>query len=95
LTGAPNGREALPGPIRGDFSRSNQENIIHASSSPEDAETEIRRFFRPEELFPRTPAATRFINSTDELGIPPVSRDPTARTKKHNHQLSIFLPEKN
>ena len=49
---------------------SNQENIIHASSSPEDAETEIRRFFRPEELFPRTAAATPFINSTDELGIP-------------------------
>ena len=34
LTGATNGREALPGTIRGDFSMSNQENVIHASSSP-------------------------------------------------------------
>lgn len=51
LTGATNGREALPGTIRGDFSVSGQENIVHASSSVEDAEIEIRRFFREDELF--------------------------------------------
>ncbi|MDE5988707.1 MAG: nucleoside-diphosphate kinase [Duncaniella sp.] len=67
LTGATNGREALPGTIRGDYSMSNQENIIHASSSPEDAKAEIARFFTPDEIFPRTAAATPFINSSDEL----------------------------
>ena len=44
MTGATNGRQAVPGTIRGDFAMSNQENLIHASSSAEDAEVEIRRF---------------------------------------------------
>ena len=57
MTGATNGREALPGTIRGDMSMSNQENIIHASSSAEDAEAEVKRFFAPEELFDYTPVA--------------------------------------
>jgi len=38
MTGDTNGRTAAPGSIRGDFYMSNQENIIHASSSVEDAE---------------------------------------------------------
>ncbi|MCM1077534.1 MAG: nucleoside-diphosphate kinase [Bacteroides sp.] len=66
MTGATNGREAAPGTIRGDFSMSNQENIIHASSSPEDAEVEIKRFFSPDEIFDRTPLMTPFVNSTLE-----------------------------
>ena len=69
MTGATNGRQAAPGTIRGDFSMSNQENIIHASSSPEDAKTEINRFFTPDEIFRRTPLATPFINSPSELGL--------------------------
>lgn len=67
MTGDTNGRTAAPGTIRGDFSMSNQENIIHASSSPEDAEAEIERFFRPDELFDYTPGAIRFINAASEL----------------------------
>lgn len=51
MTGATNGRQADPGTIRGDFSMSGQENIIHASDSPENAAIEIGRFFRPEEVF--------------------------------------------
>ena len=51
MTGATNGRQADPGTIRGDFSMSGQENIIHASDSPENAAIEIDRFFRPEEVF--------------------------------------------
>ena len=51
MTGATRGTQALPGTIRGDFSLSGQENIIHASSSLEDAEVEIARFFKPEEIF--------------------------------------------
>jgi len=51
IAGSTNGREALPGTIRGDYSMSIQENIVHASDSPETAEVEIRRFFNAEELF--------------------------------------------
>ncbi len=51
MTGATNGREALPGTIRGDFSVSGQENIVHASDSVESAEIEIKRFFLPGEIF--------------------------------------------
>ncbi|MDE5650423.1 MAG: nucleoside-diphosphate kinase [Duncaniella sp.] len=67
MTGTTNGRQAAPGTIRGDFSMSNQENIIHASSSPEDAQAEIKRFFRDDELFDYAPDTLRFINSPLEL----------------------------
>ena len=39
------------GTIRGDFSTSNQRNLVHSSDSEETAQREIRRFFDPEELF--------------------------------------------
>lgn len=38
------------GTIRGDYCMSAQRNIVHSSDSPENAEEEITRFFRPEEL---------------------------------------------
>ena len=67
MTGATNGRQAVPGTIRGDFAMSNQENLIHASSSAEDAEVEIRRFFSPDEIFDRTPLQTPFVYCSLEL----------------------------
>ena len=51
MVGATNCRAAAPGTIRGDFGMSGQENIVHASDSPENAEIEIKRFFKPEEIF--------------------------------------------
>ena len=39
------------GTIRGDFSMSVQENIVHASDSPETAAIELKRFFNDDELF--------------------------------------------
>ena len=51
IVGATNGRKAAPGTIRGDFSMSGQENIIHASDSIETAEIEMKRFFREGEIF--------------------------------------------
>ena len=51
MVGATNCRNAAPGTIRGDFGMSGQENIVHASDSPEDAVIEIARFFKPEEIF--------------------------------------------
>ena len=50
MTGATNGRVAVPGTIRGDYCVSSQENIIHTSDSPKTAIEEIERFFKPEEL---------------------------------------------
>lgn len=67
MTGATNGREAAPGTIRGDYAMSNQENIIHASSSPDDGKAEIKRFFNDNEIFDYSPATLRFINSPSEL----------------------------
>lgn len=51
LTGVTNGRNAAPGTIRGDYSMSVQENIVHASDSPETAQIELARFFSPSEIY--------------------------------------------
>jgi nucleoside-diphosphate kinase len=45
LCGATDGIKALPGTLRGDFSSSNRENLIHASDSATSAEREISLFF--------------------------------------------------
>ncbi len=44
-------RKAPAGTIRGDFSISTQANIIHASDSIVTANLELKRFFKPNELF--------------------------------------------
>ena len=67
MTGATNGREALPGTIRGDYSMSNQANIVHASACAEDAEAELKRFFSPGEIFDRTPLDIAFLYAKDEI----------------------------
>ena len=51
INGSTNGRLADVVTIRGDYCMSNQQNIVHASDSPESAEIELKRFFRPEEIF--------------------------------------------
>ena len=50
LAGPTNGRNAAPGTIRGSYCLSFQENIVHTSDSPETAEAELKRFFKPEEI---------------------------------------------
>jgi nucleoside-diphosphate kinase len=45
INGATDGRKAAPGSIRGDWSLSNRENLVHASDSPEAAAREISIFF--------------------------------------------------
>lgn len=67
MTGATNGRKAAPGTIRGDFSMSGQENIVHASDSIESAKIELDRFFKPEEIFDYTPATMDWLYASDEL----------------------------
>ena len=67
MVGFTNGRNAATGTVRGDFSMSNQENVVHASDSVENAIIELERFFKPEEIFDYQKINQNFINSTDEL----------------------------
>lgn len=66
MTGVTNGREALAGTIRGDYSMSVQENIVHASDSPETAEVEIKRFFSEVELHNYTQLMLPNVYANDE-----------------------------
>lgn len=45
LAGATDGRKAAPGTVRGDFSLSNRENLLHASDSEDSAKREIALWF--------------------------------------------------
>ncbi len=67
MVGSTNGRNAAPGTVRGDLCMSNQQNIVHASDSPESAEVEMKRFFRPEEIFEYTLTNLDFLYADDEL----------------------------
>lgn len=51
LVGTTLGREAEGGSIRGDFGMSQQYNLIHASSSEDDANREVEILFNVDEIF--------------------------------------------
>jgi nucleoside-diphosphate kinase len=51
LAGPTDSRKAAKGTIRGDLGKDVMANVIHASDSPEGAQDELKRFFRPEEIF--------------------------------------------
>lgn len=42
---------APKGTVRGDLGKTKMENIVHASDTPENAAAEVKRFFKPEEIF--------------------------------------------
>lgn len=67
MAGATNGREAAPGTIRGDYSVSIQENIVHTSDSIENGIIEINRFFKPEEIFEFEKFVKSVFYSVDEI----------------------------
>jgi nucleoside-diphosphate kinase len=50
LIGATNGTKASPATIRGDFALSVQNNLVHGSDSPENAQLEIGLWFELSEL---------------------------------------------
>lgn len=70
LVGATEPKAAQPGTIRGDFAHVSYRyadekgigifNLIHASTSPEEAEVEISVWFKPEELVVHQPTYTRY-----------------------------------
>ncbi len=51
VCGPTDGKNALPGTIRGDFSMSIARNIIHSSEDLKAAKREIKLYFKPSELF--------------------------------------------
>ncbi|AWI09434.1 nucleoside-diphosphate kinase [Ereboglobus luteus] len=57
MLGPTDSSKAPKGTIRGDFGESGMINVVHASDSVENAEIEIKRFFKPEEVFELEPAA--------------------------------------
>jgi nucleoside-diphosphate kinase len=50
MNGATSPAEAAPGTVRGDLAVEMGQNLVHASDSPETAETELALWFRPQEL---------------------------------------------
>jgi len=67
LIGKTNGREAAAGTIRGDFSVSSQENIVHASDSADSAKIELNRFFKEDEIFDYKLLALPNLYAEDEI----------------------------
>ena len=67
MTGATNGRTADFGSIRGDFSNSQSNNLIHVSDSVESAEVEEKRFFDKNEVFDWTRLSDEAIYGEEEL----------------------------
>lgn len=67
MAGVTNGRQAAPGTIRGDYSMSNQTNIVHASDSVDNAKIELARFFKEDEIFDYCPSCVKFLYGNDEL----------------------------
>lgn len=67
MTGATNGRKALPGTVRGDLCMSHQENIIHASDSLGNARAELYRFFAEEDFFDYDSPLLDYFYAKDEL----------------------------
>lgn len=65
MVGATNGLDAASGTIRGDFSTSNQMNLVHASDGPESAAREVDIFFTKDELCPYVPTIRPWLRPPD------------------------------
>src|SRR5262249_32534992 len=61
MLGATNGAAAAPGTVRGDFSISRQNNLVHGSDSPESAKRELALWFQPSELFDYELAGSEWV----------------------------------
>src|SRR5208282_357368 len=55
------GVAAAPGTVRGDFSISKQNNLVHGSDSPESAQREIALWFPTEEIIPYGLAGSEWV----------------------------------
>ena len=66
ITGITKSREAEAGSIRGDFAMSVSCNVIHASDSAENAEKEVKRFFKDDEIFNYDKSEYMHVYADDE-----------------------------
>ena len=66
MLGATNGLQAAAGTIRGDYSRSRQMNLVHASDGPEAATREMDLYFDPNELHEYESTMTPWLKAPDE-----------------------------
>lgn len=66
MLGATNGLNAAPGTIRGDYSSSQQMNLVHGSDGSKSATREIALYFGDEELCPYEPTITPWMRAADE-----------------------------
>ncbi len=66
MVGTTNGLNAAAGTIRGDFSSSQQMNLVHASDGPESAVREIDIFFDETEICEYEPTIRPWLRAVDE-----------------------------
>ena len=66
MLGATNGLKAAPGTIRGDYSSSQQMNLVHGSDGSESAAREIALYFNDDELCDFEPTITKWMRAADE-----------------------------
>ena len=67
MAGATKGSNAVPATIRGDYCMSAQENVVHTSDSPENAEIELKRFFKDEDYCEYSSVLDPFKYAPDEM----------------------------
>lgn len=66
MLGATSGLKAASGTIRGDFSGSQQMNLVHASDSPEAAQRELKLYFDDSDFCDYEPTITPLLRASDE-----------------------------
>lgn len=66
MVGATHGLKAVAGTIRGDYSSSQQMNLVHASDGPDAAKREIEIFFQAGEIHPYEPTIRPWLRAADE-----------------------------
>ena len=67
LAGITKARKANPGTVRGDFAMSVACNVIHASDSYDTAAKEVKRFFKPDEIFEYDKTEYMHVYLDDEI----------------------------
>jgi nucleoside-diphosphate kinase len=66
MVGATHGLKVAAGTIRGDYSSSQQMNLVHASDGPDAAKREIEIFFQLAEIHPYEPTIRPWLRAADE-----------------------------
>jgi nucleoside-diphosphate kinase len=64
MMGSTDGAKSPPGTIRGDYAISVQNNLIHGSDNPENADAEIALWFKDEELVSYSPVDQPWVGGS-------------------------------